>query len=57
MNDLQNRLEALLTSVKAYNDKPNKSLSKRIRVALGSLKTDITDIRRTLVAADKDGYK
>ena len=56
MKTLQEELVALLTEVNTYNDKPNKSLSGRIRTKLGKLKKDVTAIRSILVAADKAGY-
>ena len=57
MKNLQTQLESVLAEVQAYNEKPNKSISKRIRTKLGSIKKDITGIRATLVKADADGYK
>ena len=56
MEALQTQLESILAEVTAYNDKPNKSISKRIRTGLGSLKKDITGIRSDLVKADAKGY-
>jgi len=57
MEALPTQRESVLAEVQAYNEKPNKSISKRIRTKLGSIKKDITGIRATLVKADADGYK
>lgn len=56
MDELQKQLESALAEVIAYNDKPNKSISKRVRTKLGGLKKNITGIRAELVAKDKKGY-
>ena len=57
MKNLEKELESVLAEVVAYNDAPNKSISKRIRVQLGAIKKRVTDIRRELVVADHNGYK
>ena len=54
---LQRQLDIIYTDVIAYNTKPTKTLSAKIRVSLGNLKKDITSIRAELVAADRLGYK
>ena len=56
MKNLENELESVLAEVKAYNNKPNKSISKRIRTQLGALKLRVTGIRSDLVERDKKGY-
>ena len=56
MEDLQLQLTALLADVEKYNDTPDKSCSKRIRMALGLLKKQTTNIRKDLVDRDKAGY-
>jgi len=56
MKKLEEELTLLLADVAQYNVKPNKSLSKRVRVQLGALKLRVTTIRSGLVAADKAGY-
>jgi len=53
---LEEDLTALLEEVKAYNTKPNKSISGRIRKGLGELKKEVTVIRAHLIVADKAGY-
>jgi hypothetical protein len=53
---LEKELQVLLLEVVAYNDKPNKSVSKRIRTGLGSIKKQTAHIRSELVALDKTGY-
>jgi len=57
MKNLEKELESVLAEVVAYNDAPNKSISKRIRVQLGAIKKRVADIRRELVIADHNGYK
>ena len=56
MKLLQEELVELLTEVNTYNEKPNKSLSGRIRAKLGKIKKDVTPLRSLLVEADKAGY-
>lgn len=56
MKELESQLQSVLNEVQQYNEKPNKALSKRIRVKLGSLKKDVTGYRTQLVEADKVGY-
>ena len=56
MKDLQAQLESVLAEVVAYNTKPNKSISGRIRKQLGELKKNVTGIRADLVKADAAGY-
>ena len=53
---LQEQLVSLLAEVTAYNTKPNKSISKRIRTGLGSIKKQTASLRQELVALDKAGY-
>ena len=53
---LEKELQALLAEVVAYNDRPNKSISKRIRTGLGSIKKQTAHIRAELVSLDKAGY-
>lgn len=40
----------------AYEEKPRKATSKRIRLALGEIKNFTPQLRADLVAADKAGY-
>jgi len=56
MHNIENELKDLLEEVVAYNARPNKSISKRIRTKLGSLKLQITAIRAKLMELDKAGY-
>ena len=56
MKTLETELANLLAEVQQYNDKPNKSLSGRIRRQLGALKKKVTPIRADLVKADAKGY-
>ena len=53
---LQADLIQLLTDVNTYDEKPNKSLSGRVRKQLGELKKEVTAIRAELVELDKKGY-
>ena len=53
---LQADLVQLLTDVNIYAEKPNKSLSGRIRKQLGELKKEVTSIRAELVKLDHKGY-
>jgi len=57
MRNLEVTLNEILAEVIAYNEKPTKACSKRVRTKLGSLKNEITGIRSKLVEADKQGYK
>ncbi len=57
MKNLENELESVLAEVQAYNLKPNKSISGRVRKQLGELKKRVTEIRKDLVIADHNGYK
>ena len=56
MKQLETELQKLYADVCQYNEKPNKSLSGRIRLQLGKLKKDTTALRSVLVTADKTGY-
>jgi hypothetical protein len=53
---LEEDLDKLLTEVKAYNTKPKKAISKRIRLGLGELKKDTATLRAKLIELDKQGY-
>jgi len=53
---LQADLIQLLTDVNIYDEKATKTKSKAIRTQLGSLKLEITGIRKELVDLDKAGY-
>ena len=53
---LEQELQALLAEVVAYNEKPNKSISKRIRTGLGAIKKNTAHLRAELVSLDKVGY-
>lgn len=53
---LETQLEELLAEVVAYNNKPNKSISKRIRTKLGAIKKNTASIRAELISLDKAGY-
>jgi predicted lipoprotein len=46
-------LEAALSQINKYEEKPTKAESARIRATLGSIKKDVTGVRAALVAADK----
>jgi hypothetical protein len=48
--------EALYKEIAAYEAKPTKAASKRIRMALGALKKNTSTLRKELVDADKKGY-
>ena len=56
IKQLKENLIQLLTDVNVYTDKPNKTLSRQIRLQLGELKLNITAIRKELVDLDKAGY-
>ena len=56
MKELEEQLTHLLAEVESYNNKPNKSKSKRIRTGLGALKKQVTGLRSSLIAADNAGY-
>jgi hypothetical protein len=56
MNELEKKLRDILEEVEAYNTKPSKACSGRIRKQLGELKKDVTPLRAALVALDKAGY-
>ena len=53
---LQQELQTLVAEVTAYNKKPTKAASKRIRTGLGSIKKQTASLRQELVALDKAGY-
>ena len=56
MNELTTikaQLEGALASITAYEAKPTKAESGRIRKALGEVKKQVTGVRAALVAADK----
>jgi hypothetical protein len=56
MNELTNiktELEATLVMIGAYEVKPTKAESARIRKSLGEIKKQVTGVRAALVAADK----
>ena len=53
---LQQELQTLVAEVTAYNEKPTKASSKRIRTGLGSIKKQTAHIRSELVALDSVGY-
>jgi len=53
LKDLETDLQYLHTEVLKYNTTPTKAASKRIRIALGELKKQITEIRTILRDADK----
>ena len=54
--DLEVSVGLLLEELIAYNNKPTKAASKRIRTKLGSIKKNTASIRAELVALDKKGY-
>jgi len=56
MKDLEKQLETVLAEVVAYNTKPTKACSGRIRKQLGEIKKAVTGIRADLVKADAAGY-
>ena len=56
MNDWKQQIKDLASEVEAYEAKPTKTSSKRIRLMLGQLKKDVASIRQALVDADKVGY-
>lgn len=47
--------EKLVASLEAYNTKPTKAESKRIRMLLGDIKNSTPALRSALVDADKSG--
>jgi len=56
MKKLEQDIQKVYADVCQYNEKPNKSLSGRIRKQLGEIKKDVTDIRKHLVESDARGY-
>lgn len=59
MNELKNIKDLLITTlsqIEAFEAKPTKAESGRIRIALGEVKKQVTGVRSALVAADKAGY-
>lgn len=53
LNDIETLLRNALIGIEAYNAKPTKAESARIRAVLGRIKKDVTGVRAALVAADK----
>lgn len=56
MNELQSikqALETVVAQITAYETKPTKAESKRIRTTLGAIKKQVTGVRAALVEADK----
>jgi hypothetical protein len=53
LNNIKLQLEAALAEINAYETKPTKACSGRIRKCLGEVKKEVTGVRAALVAADK----
>jgi hypothetical protein len=53
LTQTQTYLEQAINEIKAYQVKPSKATSKRIRLALGEIKKLVTPVRAQLVAEDK----
>jgi hypothetical protein len=56
MNELTTLVQQLETEVAAYNTKPTKACSARIRKLTQHLNNIGPSVRKDLVAADKKGY-
>ena len=56
MKELYKLNEALNKAVEEYKAEPTKARSKRVRMALGDIKTNTASLRAALVEADKAGY-
>ena len=52
-HDLQDTLELALEQMTAYDAKPTKAESARIRKTLGTIKKAVTPVKAELLAADK----
>jgi hypothetical protein len=50
---IQTYINQATNEINAYNVKPSKATSKRIRLALGEIKKLVTPVRAQLVAEDK----
>ena len=53
LNEYKSILDALSAEIEAYNAKPTKACSKRIRKLSNQLGKDGVQLRAALVAADK----
>lgn len=53
LNTIKQELTTALSQIEAYETKPTKAESGRIRKTLGSIKNQVTGVRAALVAADK----
>lgn len=53
LSTIKTALMAALDQIEAYEAKPTKAASKRIRTELGEIKKQVTAVRAALVAADK----
>ena len=53
LNTIKTELETALAAINAYEAKPTKAESGRIRKSLGEVKKQVTGVRAALVAADK----
>lgn len=53
LNTIKAQLVDVLERIEAYEAKPTKAESGRIRVALGEIKKNVTPTRAALVEADK----
>jgi len=53
LNTINDLLVAASNQIAAYNEKPTKAESGRIRKTLGEIKKQVTGVRAALVAADK----
>jgi hypothetical protein len=51
--DIKTQLETALEQINAYENKPTKAESARIRKTLGSIKNSVTKVRAALVVEDK----
>ena len=53
LNTIKTELETALAEINAYEAKPTKASSARIRKVLGEIKKQVTGVRAELVDADK----
>ena len=53
LNNIKEQLTTALSQIEAYETKPTKAESGRIRKTLGEVKKQVTGVRAALVAADK----
>ena len=53
LTQIKTDLQSALAQIEAYESKPTKAESGRIRKTLGEVKKQVTGVRAALVAADK----